>query len=428
MSESPVEASPARRAIAPPTTTEARGLAGTALVLIGAMSGTAPLVLLGLVVLMLGAIHWAWARWGLRNVEYRRTLATDRAVFGDEITLTVSVRNGKRLPLAWLQAEDRVRPAIPIVERTPDAAAGGSPSLVNTWTLGPFERVVRHYHLRAVRRGVFEIGPTRLRVGDLFGTAASERVESRRDVFLVRPRIVPVRERRAQPRWDGDLQARHGLLENTSLFAGIREYRAGDPLRRVHWRASGRLGRTVTKRFDPARERDVMLAVDIGGTARRAISIGEEELLEALCVAGASLARSYVASGASFGIAAAGFTGSVRPFAYLAPAEAAGQLGRVLDVLARLSSVPSAAFETLLTTLARLLRPGTTIAVLSARNPVPFLPVLRRLVGLGFPILFIALGPGAEDHAALARRAGVASRTATLDGPWRTADQLVVAG
>jgi len=66
--------------------------------------------------------------------------------------------------------------------------------------------------------------------------------------------------------------------------------------------------------------------------------------------------------------------------------------------------------------------------VLSARNPVPFLPVLRRLVGLGFPILFIAFGPGAEDHAALARRAGVASRTATLDGPWRTADQLVVAG
>ena len=434
MSESPVEATPARRAIAPPTATEARGLVGSVLVLVGAMSGAAPLVLLGLVVLMLAAIHWAWARWGLRNVDYRRTLATDRAVFGDEITLTVSVRNGKRLPLAWLQAEDPLRPEIPIVERPAGGTTGGagevggSRSLVNTWTLGPFERVVRRYHLRADRRGVFEIGPTRLRVGDLFGTAASEREERRRDVFLVRPRVVPVRERRAQRRWDGALRGRPGLLEKTSQLAGLRAYPPGDPLRRVHWRASGRLGRTVTKRFDPARERDVMLAVDIQGTARRTISIGEEELLEALCVAGASLARSYVASGASFGIAAAGFTGSVRPFAYLAPAEAAGQLGRVLDVLARLSSVPSAAFETLLTTLARLLRPGTTVAVLSARSPVPFLPVLRRLAALGFPILFIAFGPGAESHAAMARTAGVASRVATLDGPWRTAAQLVVAG
>jgi hypothetical protein len=100
----------------------------------------------------------------------------------------------------------------------------------------------------------------------------------------------------------------------------------------------------------------------------------------------------------------------------------------VLDVLARLSSVPSAGFETLLTTLARLLRPGTTLAVVSARSPAPFLPALRRLAQLGFPILVVAFGADAERHAALARRAGLAARVATLDAPWRTATTLELAG
>jgi uncharacterized protein (DUF58 family) len=247
-------------------------------------------------------------------------------------------------------------------------------------------------------------------------------------VFLIRPRLLPVRERRPPQRHEGDLRARHGLLDNTALFAGIREYRAGDPLRRVHWKASARLGQTVTKRFDPSRERDVMLVLDIQGTSRRGVSLGEEDILEGLCVVTASLARRYEAAGASFGIAAAGFTGSVRPFAYLAPSEAVGQLGRVLDVLARLSSVPSAGFETLLTTMARLLRPGTTLAVVSARSPAPFLPALRRLARLGFPVIVIAYGADADRNATLARRAGLAARVATMDAPWRTATILELAG
>ncbi len=56
---------------------------GCVLVVVGAVSGASAVVLLGLVVLLLAGIHAVWARWGLRDVDYRRTLATDRAVYGD---------------------------------------------------------------------------------------------------------------------------------------------------------------------------------------------------------------------------------------------------------------------------------------------------------------------------------------------------------
>ena len=75
----------------------------------------------------------------------------------------------------------------------------------------------------------------------------------------------------------------------------------------------------MTKRFDPARERDVMLALDIQGTARRVTTLGEEDVLESLCVVAASLSRAWDAGGSAFGIAAAGFTGTVRPFALPRP-------------------------------------------------------------------------------------------------------------
>ena len=278
---------------------------------------------------------------------------------------------------------------------------------------------------------MFELGPVHLSVGDLFGNEAANEQREERDVFLVRPRIVPVRERFVRQRWDGDLRARHGLVENPALFAGVREYRAGDSLRRLHWKATARTGRALSRRFEPARERDVMIALDIlagSGGGNRYSTTGQDEALEQLCVIAASIGRSLERSGTSFGLAAAGFSGSVRPFAYLAPSEAVGQLGRVLDLLARLSSVPSAEFETLLIALVRILRPGTTILVLSGREPTSFLPALRRLTRSGFPILLVTSGPEATRDAALARRAGIPARTAELAGSWRTSSELILAG
>ena len=416
-----------RPGVPPPTASGVRGLIAGLLILGGALTGTAPIVVVGLLAMVLAVVHEVWARWGLRGVTYERTLGTTRAVWGDDIAVSVSLRNAKRLPLAWVRTETAISPALPVSGREgdPDERPG---VLGDTWTAGSHERIRRRHHVLAEHRGVYELGPARIRIGDLFGSPAAETDVQSRQVFLVRPRTVPVREHRPAIRVEGERRARYGLLENPALFAGVREYQVGDPVRRIHWKATARLGHPVSRRFEPARERDVMLAVDILGASRRVTSLGEEDLFEGLCVAASSLARAYGAEGASFGIAAAGFSGSIRPFAYLAPNEAVGQLGRVLDLLARLSSVPSAPFEELLAALARLLRPGTSIVVLSLRNPLPLLPVLRRLGRSGFPIQFVGFGPDAERHAAIARQAGISSKVARLDGPWRTSSQLQLVG
>ena len=414
--------------LARPSGTTTRGTLAIVLLLGGGIAAAPAVVVLGLVGLVIMTVHGLWSRRGLRHVEYRRILATHRVLWGDSLPFSIEIWNRKRLPLAWIEAEDTLRPGLPITER-PLEADDRADRLLNTWTLGSFERVSRRYHVVAARRGVFELGPVQLRVGDLFGNEAATGQYEARDSFLVRPRIVPVRERFVRQRWDGDLRARHGLVENPALFAGVREYRPGDSLRRLHWKATARMGQPLSRRFEPARERDVMIVLDIlEGGPRRFSTAGEDEQLEGLCVIAGSIAHSLERSGTSFGLAAAGFSGSIRPFAYLAPSEAVGQLGRVLDLLARLSSVPSAEFDALLIAMVRFLRPGTTILVLSGRAPTHDLPALRRLVRSGFPILVVACGPDATRHAALARQAGLPARAAELAGPWQTSRELILAG
>jgi uncharacterized protein (DUF58 family) len=404
-----------------------RAALGAALALLGSLAGAPLVVLLGLAAFLYEGIRWIWPRGGLDHVTYRRRLATDRAVVGDLVPLEITVWNRKRLPLAWLRAEDAASDGVRVQERELINTETFGHALANAWTLAPYERVIRHFHVEAWRRGVQELGPVRLTVGDLFAGTAAEVEQPDVDRLVVRPRTVPVHGLQPVARWGGTERARRGLVEHPLSYAGIREYQPGDPLRRIHHRASARLGRPVTKRFDPARERDVLLALDlqtIDGPAWQPTY--DDDRVEALCVVIGSLARALRGEGAAVGLAVAGYAGAPRPVAVLAPSESADQVARILDVLARLSPFPSATFERLLGGLPQRLRPGAEVLAVTARDPAPFLPALRRLRTMGYAAGLLCEGPRSAELVARARVARIPARPARLDGSWSDCRGLVI--
>lgn len=398
------------------------------LVVAGAFAGVPIIVVLGVVVLLLETIRAVWTRYGLRGVTYRRTLATDRTTWGDEIPMEIEVWNRKRLPLAWLRADDDASFGVVVRERDLVDSSRGSGALRNVWTLAPFERVTRRFHVGGERRGVYDLGPIDLSVGDLFARQAAIEERDHRARFIVRPRTVGTSGIERPDQWGGLERAKQGLSEDPSRFTGVRPYAPGDPLRRVHQRASARLGTPVTKRFEPSRDREVLIVLDVQVRHGPAWEIAfEPDEVEALHVVAASVARSLATERAAFGIAAAGFTGAETRFAHVPISSAGGQAERVLDMLARLSSHPSAPFERLLALVRRIARPGTTILVVTARDPVPFAGWLRRLEQGGCRVVIVACGPEAALDAGRARAAGFSARAARLNGPWQTATALDVA-
>ncbi|HVA85163.1 MAG TPA: DUF58 domain-containing protein, partial [Candidatus Saccharimonadales bacterium] len=220
---------------------------GLSMLVVGAIASAPGLLLVGGMSLLTAALTTVWSRHGLRHVSYARRLHHDRAVWGDDVPLDIVVRNGKLLPLAWLRAEDFVSDGTVIRERRVwRSDRPGFSILENTWTMAPFERVVRHLHLVADHRGVYRFGPVRLEVADLFGRDSAKEEYAVHDTLLVRPRSVPVRFATREIAPMGSIRARHGLHEDPALFAGVRPFQFGDPRRRLHWRATARTGQPVS--------------------------------------------------------------------------------------------------------------------------------------------------------------------------------------
>jgi uncharacterized protein (DUF58 family) len=400
-----------------------------ALLAVGIVLAVPVVEILAVVLILIEAVRALWARGGLQDVRYTRRLERDRITWGEETRAAIEVWNRKRLPLSWLRADDAASPGLVVRERSLLMGRHGSQVLRNAWTLAPFERVTRQFHLSGRRRGVYELGPVDLSVGDLFAREAAAEIRPDTARLLVRPRIVPADDVHRRDRWGGTDRALAGLTEDPSRFAGIREYAPGDPLRRVHPRASARLGRPIVKVYEPSRDREVLIVLDVQTLDGPTWDTRHDEAAaESLFVMAASIARSLAAEHTAFGLAAAAWTGSENRLALLPPSEAPGQLERLLDLLARLSVHPSLPLERLLASVARSTRVGTTVIVITARDAGRFVADLRRLERIGLPVRVLASGPTADATVERLRAAGIRASRAGLDGPWETATRLAVAG
>ncbi len=397
------------------------------LLLVGTLLGVQVAMVLLVVVVLGEVVHQIWMRYGLRGVVYERRLERDRVTWGEEIAATVTIWNRKRLPVAWLRAEDATSALVAVRERRITGDGRGVRALRNAWTLAPFERVTRHFHVTAERRGVHELGPVTLSVGDLFAREAASETRDLPVRFLVRPRTVETPPLLRRDLSGGLDRARTGLSEDPSRFAGVREYSPGDSLRRVHPRASARLGRPVVKRFEPSRDREVILALDVRLVAGEAWGTPPEvRAVESLFVVVASLARSLGLERVPFGVAAAGYEGGGYRIAWLPVAEGPGQAGRAFDLLARVAADPLAPFSDVLAWVGRFAKTGSTVVVVTGRDPSTYLDALHRLERTGCQTVVMACGPEGAADARRARAAGITARSARLDGPWQTAGQLVM--
>ena len=413
---------------------------GVVLALVGGAAASYPIAAIGVVVAGLGMLRWISVDRGLRGITVIRRIERERVVCGDPVELILTVRNRDPLPVPWLRVDESLPTELELVAPSEAAEFQGTSTRIaaraelrNGWTLAPYRRITRRIRFVAGHRGVHRFDRIHVAAGDLFGRTIGTEDRSIPVTLVVRPRIVATTALDARHDWIGERPTRTGRIDDPSRFAGVRPYIAGDPVRRLHWRATARLGQPVVKRFDPARERDVVIVLDIETRADdwRWANDGrrtEEDQFEELCIVAASLARRFEADGAACGLATASFTGSARRIAFAAPSAAAGQSGRIGDVLARLGSSPSAPFPALLGGMARLPRPGTQLVVVTARDPRPCLAAARQLARSGFGVELLTLGPAGPEHARQSRRVGIPARAVRLDATWRTSRALELVG
>ncbi|GAB4321853.1 MAG: DUF58 domain-containing protein [Dehalococcoidia bacterium] len=308
---------------------------GPLLVVLGFAAGEPMVTGLGLVVLLVGGGSRLWSRHLFDRVSLRAEPGEGRVFQGEPVALTVDMENRKLLPLPWFEWRISVSDPIAVAkEHLAAAAAPGASWLVRRGALGWYQRRRWSFELRANERGYHQVGPAVIRSGDLTGLFPRELEVDDRRPLIAYPRVFSL-ESLGLPadRPLGEQRGRSRLFEDPLRFAGIREYRPGDSLRRIDWKATVRRGELRARVYEPSSEEQFYVLVNIDTLAHSWEGYLKDDLEHTISVA-ASIAVWAAGRRYAVGLLANGsFPGADRAIR-LPPSRARDQLTRVLEALA----------------------------------------------------------------------------------------------
>jgi uncharacterized protein (DUF58 family) len=187
----------------------------------------------------------------------------------------LEIVNTSLFPAVWLEVVDESDALVEPLRLVSDV---GSRSIRRRSTVHQFKR-----------RGLYTLGPTRLRTGDPFGVYTLTLRDQHSSTILVTPPQLSLSQIRISPGgWTGDRKRRSFALSREISDGGLREYVAGDSLKRINWRASARQEVLIVRQMEAAAAEDWWIFVDLEASAQA--GSGEYSTLELSIVLAASLA------------------------------------------------------------------------------------------------------------------------------------------
>lgn len=316
---------------------------------VGAATGSALVVALGATAFVISAGGTLWSKMSLSEVAYDAQPSDTHAFVGDEVEIVMTIENRKPLPIPWVQVIEFLPTGLtPLSDENVKrrAYAGGS-EIVETTSLASYERVRFRHKVRAHHRGHYSIGPTELRSGDLFGLFGTVRRDSRSPHGVtVYPRIVPLEGWElpaAKPM--GDILARNMLIDDPSRPRSVREYRPGDPMKRIDWKLSAKRDDLTVRTFDQSVSNDVVVMLE-SRTVDYAWHGYRYDVLESAVTGAASIAVRCADLGYRVGLVANGVRPTRGVLSVVPPGDGPHHVRSILEGLAFVQPLSFTALET----------------------------------------------------------------------------------
>lgn len=360
--------------------------------------------LLLLVALLLGVTFVAsiiWGRYALARLEYRRQFSPARCFAGEQVELTVALTNRKVLPVTYLTVDDIVPEELAVGSRKLRFLRTGQGVLRLLFGLTWYQKVIRHYTVRATRRGFYRLGPARLSGGDPFGYVERAIEVSDPVALVVYPHIVVLTALGIPARRPfGDLRSQDRLFPDPLLFAGTRDYQPGDPLNRVHWKASAAAGSLQVRTADPSS--NLGLAVFLNTWSYELVWMGTDaSAFETGCVVAASIVNWACEQGLPVGLYANGLVHEWGMNLRLPPTRGGAVLQHALEGLARLQPLSVETLAELLADEYSRLSYGTSMIVITRVVTTELATVVAAVQRSGRPVTLVLVGAGAGEMPAL---------------------------
>lgn len=256
-------------------------LAAGLMLFIGVLKGINLVIVLAYVLVGLWVINGVLARRALQGLSARR-LPRPPVQAGVPVEWALEVRDSGPAGGSWV-----------LEERVGDAAAA--------WLVvraGP--GAVFRPRVRATfpRRGRYTVEPLTARSGFPFGLVGRRVALTPADELIVLPRPARVDGERLRAwlfrAWAGsdtDRRRVRRVVEREAEVHGLRDYRAGDSPRRVHWKATARRNRLIVREYEDSAPPRLTLVVDPWLPARA--TDADRDRLEAVVSLAAGICREW---------------------------------------------------------------------------------------------------------------------------------------
>ncbi|RIK41933.1 MAG: hypothetical protein DCC55_10395 [Chloroflexi bacterium] len=379
-------------------------------------------VVLGIALIVIYSVALIWVRGQARAIAVHRKRSVGVFVAGDSLRQEFELSNSSPLPVLWAEWIDH--------STLPGYSAGR--------VVGCGANSSYRWHMVAEcrQRGVYQLGPHELRLADPLALFQLTIHYNEVDVIVIYPRVahLPIV---ALPHGETSGAARRRRpLTGPLPSASVRDYRATDSLRYVHWPLTAHRGSLMVKELEIEPSGGVWIVLDLNAAAHR--TVDEVSTLEFSIVVAASLAAELLTGGdsravglltvsgheplgqATSGAASTGVIGAPHPAleiheqAVLVPPQAGpAQIWRILAALAPVQPTDVPLAELLRTSRSALGRRGTVVVVTpqirAAAGEAPWTAELLHLesAGLAGSAVLIAAPDDPAD-------AGAALRTALL--------------
>ena len=402
-------------------------------VLLGVATGEIIVSLVAATVLVAGWAAWAWTRYALHRLESAVEVSQSHAFVGETLDLMLRIENRKILPLTALQVrinlpeilEPSNEPFSKLHESAPQEGV-----VVRSTSLRWYERLIWDFQIPLITRGHFQLARVDLKSGDLFGVYRRERTDDAEHTLWVYPEVIAL-DRLGLPRLrpQGERRGGQRLFEDPTRLQTIRDYRPGDPLKKVDWKATARRQALQSRVYDPSSDLIAMVALNVS-TLPHAWQGFFGDIFERAVSVAASLASDFSQERVPVGLLAnctwPGHDTAIR----VPPSRAPGQMTRILEALAMADVFTLVRIERMLSE--ERLTYGSTLALVTAVLTPALESSLIRLrrhgaqvgliyVGIDDPPATFAESPVYDIRSALE---GLHYERVGEAGPWARTDRL----
>jgi uncharacterized protein (DUF58 family) len=209
--------------------------------------------------LVLYSVAMAFYPIGRLNIE--RIISKEKLMAGEEVEITIVVTRRSNFPLFYVVLEDVLPEALLRETRY----EGNTHQIQSRILIFPLfrKRLEYSYTINPAPRGLFKFDQIMVKTGDIFGFVLKNTSVSIKDQIFVYPQYQDIE------RWENGKMLQTGMKKvgkrsftDYTSTVSVRDYVAGDRMNWLHWKASARSNKLLTKVFEQQRNDDFVIVLD----------------------------------------------------------------------------------------------------------------------------------------------------------------------